>query len=202
MMEIQMKICPKCGPKPIDDFYNNKAKKDGKSGSCKVCDKAAMHERFKKIGKYKGIFRIWTEADKEYLRKNYATADMKVMIAFLTNTTAQKIRQRAVYLGLGGTRKAHIYAEAKKKLKKKRVYKYIPKPKKLPVLKVLPDKKKVIEYHKELPRFVEKKYETREVDAAALAPFRIDGRTILYLPLNMSDERRNEVISRYQKKTA
>ena len=35
------KPCPECGEtKPLDEFFNNKAKKDGKQSYCKSCDNA------------------------------------------------------------------------------------------------------------------------------------------------------------------
>jgi len=47
-----MKTCTKCREsKPLDEFYNHKGRKDGKSEVCKDCDKLLHKERYlKKIG--------------------------------------------------------------------------------------------------------------------------------------------------------
>ena len=49
---LQMKTCTKCREsKPLDEFYNHKGRKDGKSEACKDCNKSLCKERYlKKIG--------------------------------------------------------------------------------------------------------------------------------------------------------
>jgi hypothetical protein len=215
-MNQKTKICGHCRTaKSIDEFYNNKGKKDGKSGYCKVCDKDMMHKRFAKSGKYKDIFKIWKQSEKEYLRMHYATAEMKDMVAFL-GATPQQIRQMAIYVGMGGKRRENILEKARAAPKKKRVYKtrlpklkaktLVQKPAKIIAVKIVRGYKTPARkydkaektYHRELPRFVEKKFATKEVNASELLPFKIDKKTTLYLPVNMPDEKRLEIITKYQ----
>jgi hypothetical protein len=204
VQQVNEKICSNCKtPKPPDEFYNNRCKKDGKACVCKECSKEQTRKHLAKKGKYKGTSKIWTDAEEDYLRNNYASGKIEDMLAFLPNSTWQTIKQKAINLGLGGTRKAFLLEQFKSRPKKKRIYKYVPKPKKLRVLIVPAVKKKKVEYHKELPRFVEKKYVTRRIDQSLLLPFRLDKKTTLYLPVSMSDARRGEIIAKYHsRKTA
>lgn len=69
--------------------------------------------------KSKGLLKIWTKAEEDYLRTNYTTAAMSDMETFC-KTTAECIRAKAGHLGITGERKKLIDAAFKARPKVKR----------------------------------------------------------------------------------
>lgn len=67
-----MKNCTKCGDsKPLEDFSNRKAAKDGKRSQCKMCDRAATRDwRDENPDRARDSVRKWREENIEAARAN------------------------------------------------------------------------------------------------------------------------------------
>lgn len=206
METVQKKKCNVCGEEKIldKDFYKNRTHKDGYSSQCKPCQHALTKKSAIKTGKIKGLKRMWPEEDLQYLRDNYATGDMSVMLAHLNNigvsnsgkpfTTlvARDLTNKASYIGLGGIRQ--IVRSQKAKAKKKVYVKKVKVPKPVQVKTVKPEKV----YHRELPRFKEKVFATKELPKE-YETLRIDKRTQIQIPKGLSENERTVIINRYSK---
>ena len=62
-----MKVCTKCrSAKPLEQFHNNKTKKDGKGSNCKACH-AASSKAFYETNRdhYRAVSKAWREANRE-----------------------------------------------------------------------------------------------------------------------------------------
>lgn len=68
-----MKFCSNCGiEKPLDEFYDNKNKKDGKHCHCKECSRALKREwAAKNKDKVASYDKEWQEKNKDKKAKSY-----------------------------------------------------------------------------------------------------------------------------------
>src|SRR4051794_15554050 len=93
-----LKRCKKCGSdKPLDDFHKHRGSPDGKSGSCKICDR----ERSK----------AWSRANPERVkttRRAYGLANRQM----LSRANAEKVK---VWSKADRSRRKEAIAEQKRK---------------------------------------------------------------------------------------
>ena len=68
---MQLKKCSKCGEeKPLEEFYKDKIKKDGRKSICKICSLIADKEwREKNKERVKELKQNWDKANKERVKE-------------------------------------------------------------------------------------------------------------------------------------